>query len=387
MEISQRMKGRLARWFSPFTSPVPDQIRDTLVQLQYRRLTAALPLLCILIAANAVAMALAVMGDLPWWQQLAPPILIIGTCLAVWARTRGERSQLSAQEAHRFLSRAPLVTVPLGLVAGFWCVNAFTEMEKYYCMTAPVFIGIAALISATCLIAAPRAAIGAMVATIAPIAVKMAFFNYLGIRAMDAMMVMVTLMQARVVLGKFEETVQMLVFQAELNRLAGSDPLTGLDNRLAFDTALDRVLDDGAPALVALADLDGFKAVNDTYGHQAGDAVLVEVARRLRLDIPSAASLARLGGDEFAILFAVGTSQAQAMSELAAMRETAKEPFDFAGSAMVVGISFGTAWTMDGGFDAVRLLRSADERLYADKAARRALGRVQWRETELVPVN
>ena len=64
---------------------------------------------------------------------------------------------VGANRLLRQLRAAPLVTVPLGLVAGLWCVNAFVETEKFYCMTAPVFIAIAALVSATCLLAVPRA--------------------------------------------------------------------------------------------------------------------------------------------------------------------------------------------------------------------------------------
>ena len=66
-----RWGARMEAWTSPFTAPVPERVRAPLIQLQHERLARSLPLLCLVVAAGAVAMALAVMGDLPVWQQLA----------------------------------------------------------------------------------------------------------------------------------------------------------------------------------------------------------------------------------------------------------------------------------------------------------------------------
>ncbi len=367
------LRRKVSGWCSPFTAPVPPQVRGAMVALQHERLLASLPLLCLAIAANAVAMAMAVVGDLPVWQQLAPPAIIISATLIIFYRFRTRPQAHDSAAALRQLRRAPLVTVPLGLVAGLWCVNAFIETEKYYCMTAPVFIGIAGLVSATCLLAVPRAAIGAMVATTLPIVIKMCFYHNLGVRAMAAMIVLITLLQAKVVLGKFEETVTMLTLQHKLNRLAASDPLTGLDNRLAFDTALRDHLNRGEPVLVALSDLDGFKAANDSHGHHAGDAILAEVAARLRAHAPGAASIARLGGDEFALLYPAAQGTLLAEAELDAARAAIARPYACDGQDLLVGMSLGTALSLADGTDPKLLLRRADERLYIDKAARKAL--------------
>ena len=367
-----RLRRKVTGWCSPFTAPVPREVRGALVALQHQRLLESLPLLCLLIAANAVAMAIALVGDLPVWQQLAPPAIIISASLAILYRFRTRPRAHDSAAALRHLRAAPLVTVPLGLVAGLWGVNAFIETEIYYCMTAPVFIGIAALVSATCLLAVPRAAIGAMAAATLPIVLKMASYDNLGVRAMAVMIVLITLMQSRVVLGKFEETVTMLTLQHELNRLAGSDPLTALDNRLTFDRALHRLLDAGEPVMVALTDLDGFKAANDSHGHHAGDAILAEVALRLQASAPGAASIARLGGDEFARLYAVGRGTLAAERELAAARAAVARPYRCDGLELSVGMSLGTALSLVDGSEPRQLLRRADERLYADKALRKS---------------
>jgi diguanylate cyclase (GGDEF)-like protein len=369
--IAQHWRTFAPSWHSPFTAPVPDSVCDSVLMLQVARLQATLPRLCACIAAAAVAMALAVWGDLPLWQQLVPPLVIVGTCLAVLVRSRLRAGPATPESARRQLNRTMLVAIGLGAVAGWWCVNAFNETERYYCMVAPVFIGIAALVSATCLLSAPRAAIGAMIMTVAPIAMKMASYPNLGVRAMAAMIVLITLLQGDVVLAKFRETVAMLSLQHELDVLAKSDALTGLDNRRAFMRALDALLARGGTPLVALADLDGFKHANDTFGHHAGDEILIAVAQRLRTVAVTALSVARLGGDEFALLFDAGRGEEQAHREIAALRTLAALPFAYGASAISVGISIGTASGHDDGADVVALMTVADRRLYADKAARR----------------
>lgn len=362
------MFSRTHDWLSPFTAPVSRPVRDPLLLLQADRLHAILPLLCLTIAANAVAMGLAVLGDLPSWQQAAPPLIIVGTCLAILAKSRLGLRATGPNAAYHQLRNASFVAAGLGLVAGLWCVNAFNETEKYYCMVAPVFIGIAALVSATCLLSVPRAAIIAMVMTVAPIIVKMALYDNLGVRAMAAMMIIVVVMQGGVVLAKFRETVSMLTLQHELNRVAESDSLTGLDNRLAFMRKLDAQLVAGVPVMLALADLDGFKKANDSFGHQAGDAILIEVGRRMRQMGQSAISVARLGGDEFALLFPAPRGLAQAEAEIAAIRATIPLPFCHGTTILSVGASFGCATSDGGQASGTDLLALADQRLYADKA-------------------
>jgi diguanylate cyclase (GGDEF)-like protein len=87
--------------------------------------------------------------------------------------------------------------------------------------------------------------------------------------------------------------------QEQLRHQATHDALTGLANRALFDERLDAVT---GPAAVLLVDLDGFKSINDTHGHHAGDVILTAVADRLRRCVPASATAARLGGDEFAVL-------------------------------------------------------------------------------------
>jgi diguanylate cyclase (GGDEF)-like protein len=165
--------------------------------------------------------------------------------------------------------------------------------------------------------------------------------------------------------------------EVQLHHLAFHDPLTGLANRALFldrlEHALDRAERTRQPVSVAFVDLDGFKAVNDTLGHAAGDALLVGVAGRLRGALRSADTLARLGGDEFAVLVEQGDDATTAARRLLG---TLRDPFHVHGRSVAVSASIGVA-TVEAGQDtgtdaatrAATLLHRADVAMYAVKAS------------------
>jgi diguanylate cyclase (GGDEF)-like protein/PAS domain S-box-containing protein len=154
--------------------------------------------------------------------------------------------------------------------------------------------------------------------------------------------------------------------QDRLLHEATHDGLTGLANRVLFGRRLAAAVTGGV-ALLHI-DLDGFKPINDTYGHHAGDAVLVSVAQRLRAALPPGAVAARLGGDEFAALLPeAGTVLADLVADrfLAALAE----PVEVDGHRLVIGASIGVV--AGTGVDPEDLLRRADEAMYRDKHASR----------------
>jgi diguanylate cyclase (GGDEF)-like protein len=374
MNSVEQQSGWSNRLLSPFKISIPEVVRDRLTLLQVQRLDTIIPLLCLITIANTVAMTVAVLGDLPKWQQFTPPALIVGGGLMTLCYTRWRGPTQSPQGAEKQLSVTFLLAIAQGLIAGLWSVNAFTETEKYYCMVAPVFIGIAALINATCLLSVPRAAIAGIITTLMPITIKMAIYDNLGVRAMAVMLFFLGVMQAGVVLAKFRETVATLLAQHELDRLAHADSLTGIGNRLTFMKALDTRLAAKKPIWIMLADLDGFKQINDTNGHAAGDAVLVAVAHRLNALAGDAAIAARLGGDEFALLFEGVTERSIAELHVAALAQAITAPIAFSDKLLSVGMSVGVALAPIETDDSTALLALADQRLYANKAQRTGSG-------------
>ncbi len=152
---------------------------------------------------------------------------------------------------------------------------------------------------------------------------------------------------------------------------AAHDPLTGLANRTLFATGLDAALANcgGVQELgVLFLDLDGFKAVNDTYGHDAGDEVLLTAAHRLRTVAEPQDIVARLGGDEFAVLARRSSSEALG-TLLELVDEVLAEPHLVHGHLLNVPGSVGMTLAAFGEASPV-IMRRADEAMYAVKRAR-----------------
>jgi len=158
--------------------------------------------------------------------------------------------------------------------------------------------------------------------------------------------------------------------ERDLRRRATHDALTGLPNKALFQDRLTQALHRAARAgdscAVVLLDLDGFKEVNDSYGHACGDALLVGVASRLDRAIRASDTVARLGGDEFGCVLPA-TDGAGAGRLLMQMRAALVAPFALAGAVARVGISGGLAVFPDDGTDTASLLLHADHALYRAK--------------------
>ncbi|MFJ9376200.1 diguanylate cyclase CdgB [Streptomyces sp. NPDC101455] len=148
----------------------------------------------------------------------------------------------------------------------------------------------------------------------------------------------------------------------------GADLLDAYDHHV-HTIAPEGERDDGTKGLAVLfCDLDGFKSINDRFGHNAGDAVLIEVARRLGRAVRDGDTVARLGGDEFVVL-ADGLGKADAADLAVRLRNEIIQPIRVDGRGMRVGASFGIGWAHCG-MTADEVLKSADERMYIEKRSR-----------------
>jgi diguanylate cyclase (GGDEF)-like protein/PAS domain S-box-containing protein len=169
------------------------------------------------------------------------------------------------------------------------------------------------------------------------------------------------------------------------SRLAHYDSLTGVANRLQMSQALETVLNAQAEehrrCSILLIDLDRFKQVNDTLGHPAGDAVLKQVAERLRAVVGGLGRVGRLGGDEFQVIVA-GQHCRDAVAGLArSIVASLTEPYALDGQRAVIGASIGIALAPDDGVTSEALVRNADLALYAAKDAGR--GRLRFYSPDL----
>ncbi len=160
--------------------------------------------------------------------------------------------------------------------------------------------------------------------------------------------------------------------EADLRRQASHDALTGLANRAEFDfqlrTAHQRATSQHTEFAVMMLDLDGFKQVNDTFGHPVGDKLLIEVATRLQAIVRAGDVVARLGGDEFAFLVAGADVEAGSRRLATRVLETLHRPFRTDGVEVALGGSLGVAFFPHDSVDIDVLLVLADKALYAVKA-------------------
>jgi diguanylate cyclase (GGDEF)-like protein/PAS domain S-box-containing protein len=156
------------------------------------------------------------------------------------------------------------------------------------------------------------------------------------------------------------------------------DPLTGLPNRAHLIAHADHLLDDGALGAVLFVDLDDFKSINDSLGHDAGDEVIQLAAQRIRAAVRKDDSVYRLAGDEFVVLVA-GPLGAEGTRELTdRISASLSEPMAVAGLAVGVGGSIGVVDPADSELlDAAALLRQADRAMYVAKARGRRTARYE----------
>jgi diguanylate cyclase (GGDEF)-like protein/PAS domain S-box-containing protein len=160
--------------------------------------------------------------------------------------------------------------------------------------------------------------------------------------------------------------------QERIHRLAHHDPLTGLANRLSLNLRLEQLLAQTrrshGTAAVLFIDLDHFKKINDTHGHQTGDLLLQAVAQRLQELLREVDTIARLGGDEFIVVTAGTVSPDEASAIAVRIVEALGAPYQLDGKAVHSGASVGVAMFPGDGADAGTLLRHADTAMYAAKS-------------------
>jgi diguanylate cyclase (GGDEF)-like protein/PAS domain S-box-containing protein len=177
--------------------------------------------------------------------------------------------------------------------------------------------------------------------------------------------------------------------QQELERIAHYDVLTALPNRLLFRKRLGQDIasasSSGGFVVLMLLDVDGFKGVNDSFGHQVGDRLLREVGDRLLHCLGNRDTAARLGGDEFAVILTGLSGREEAIAIASRILRELRQPFHVEEVVVHLTVSIGIACCPDDGVDEVVLTRNADAAMYAAKEAGRNVFRFyQWEMTRAV---
>jgi diguanylate cyclase (GGDEF)-like protein len=164
----------------------------------------------------------------------------------------------------------------------------------------------------------------------------------------------------------------------QLLQRALHDGLTGLANRQSFDerlmNAIARASSSGRPLAVAMLDLDGFKGVNDSHGHAAGDQLLQVIGQRLGNELRIGDAVARLGGDEFGVLLESVRTHDEMADIFDRLVAAIESPVSIGGLTLQVGCSIGIGWYPWHGADGAALLHHADAAMYAAKSRKPSPG-------------
>jgi len=168
--------------------------------------------------------------------------------------------------------------------------------------------------------------------------------------------------------------IERKLIEKELHRLSYMDELTGVANRRKFMEMISESLTLSKKVERSLAvlflDLDFFKAINDTHGHEYGDLILIEVAQRMQSCIRNTDLVARLGGDEFVVLLEMVTSSEEAIEIAEKLIQVVSEPYQLKGKRLSIGVSIGISLYPDHDNCSIGLLKKADQALYGAKETR-----------------
>lgn len=168
-------------------------------------------------------------------------------------------------------------------------------------------------------------------------------------------------------LGQLVNAMNRLLDRDKATKQANEDPLTGLANRRFLTQRLEQVCAAGTSAAVIFIDLDGFKPINDEYGHEVGDIALKMVSERLGTCVRETDVLCRLGGDEFVVMF-VGMEDREVITQRAdKILEMIGQPYWIENNRIRMGASLGIAIHPEDGKTAEEVLNAADESMYAAK--------------------
>lgn len=292
-----------------------------------------------------------------------------------WLRLRREGYDLDGVQMEQSLRLTTTLGVAIYFAYSVFAFAATYALEPSLIALAMLIVWASAIAVSFYLSVLPRAAAGIVLA--ASISTTVAFAFSADTRMLAA--IPVVLIVAAAVLGlhsaAFENFRLLVLSRAKIATLRGealdmamTDMLTGLPNRRAFDARLQTLLAESRAFCVAMIDLDGFKPVNDVNGHAAGDACLIEAARRLAEVCGDKVFVARMGGDEFALLLRQPSDEAIPIAEraLAAISGV----YQLESGRVTLGASCGVAACEPGGY-ATRLLERADIALYRAKAQAR----------------
>lgn len=373
---------RLFRWFW-----LVDQ-KPELLLAQYRALQRQVPLLYVLLMVNAAAVSYTHYDSTPRSLTVAlllPLIVICTIRLTVWLRRRG--TETTAEEATRQLRKTIVLAGILASAHIAWSLALDSYGGPIERGHVALFIAITVIGCIFCLMNLPQAALLVMTVVTVPYLTYYVSLNEEVFLAIALNIFLVNLVIVQVLLNGYSGFAQVVSSRIELSeiqreterlstensRLAHTDPLTGLPNRRHFysmvENHIKKVKGTGQQFYVGVLDLDRFKPINDTYGHNFGDQLLMEVGKRLGSLISEDLQICRVGGDEFGLLLTLPVNGVEKQGQV--ICDLLSVPYEIGDTRVSIGCSCGLAVFPDAGRSAHELFDRSDYALYNSKSQRR----------------
>ncbi|CAD7050786.1 GGDEF-domain containing protein [Pseudorhizobium endolithicum] len=353
---------------------------------QYAELSRQVPLMYLIVIINMVMLSFTHAGRAPWVLTVAFPVAFTLICtFRAIKMMLARRTNPSDEVIVRALRTTVLLACVMGVAISNWSLLLFTYGDPYLKGQIAFFTGITIITVMTCLRPMRQIAPALFLLVVVPTLVFLGLQEHTVFWAIAVNMTLVMGGMIVVMQRSQSDFRQRIEKQIELDAqhrqlqalndavrvMANEDSLTGLANRRRFFEHLDRHIEDcgrrDETFALGILDLDGFKPVNDVFGHSVGDQLLREVARRLLEALPQDALLARLGGDEFGVILPDAGSDEELELTCRQALEALSPPFVFQEGSVTVSATCGLARFPKAATTAHELFEKADFALYYSK--------------------
>ncbi|KPY11703.1 MULTISPECIES: putative bifunctional diguanylate cyclase/phosphodiesterase [Pseudomonas syringae group] len=351
-----------------------------LLQAQYIALSRQLPLMYFVLLVNTWALAFTHWATAPMWLTLlVPTVLTIGCCIRArkWLLTVNKPPPASSTILETLRGTNRLVGI-ISTAFAAWSLSMYPYGDAYTQAQVAFFMGITVIVCIFCMMHLQSAALITAVIVNTAFVIFFASTHNITFIATAANIVLVSIGMLIILRHQYRDFTSLVNAQFKTEQLsnanlmlANRDSLTGLPNRRHFfqtlDTAMNEALLQRSGLAVGVLDLDGFKPVNDLYGHSVGDRLLMLVAERLTTAASDTVHVSRLGGDEFALVIKGDISNEALLMFGKHLCTLMHESFELSEIPIQIGATLGFATYPATADNATQLFEYADYALYQGK--------------------
>ena len=339
---------------------------------QYRAFTFQMPLMYVILMINTWGLAVTHMHVAPRWMTIyIPVVMTVISAVRVVSWLRRSKQDATHDIALKALSRTQRLTGVIAVAFTLWAFALFPYGDAYEKAHVAFYMAITVIGVIFCLMHLRSAAYTVAFIVNGSFVIFFCLSGNLVFVAIAINTALVSATMLALLLVHYRDFTGMVSARVENFRLANVDSLTGLANRRAFfsylDNAYARAKSDGTRLAVGIIDLDGFKPVNDIYGHATGDKLLQTIGMRLANICPENYYVARLGGDEFSIVASNFGDTGELLATGEFICSAILTAADLGDTTLRIGGSIGFSVYPDMASDTVQLFANADYALYHGK--------------------